>query len=342
MQKADFRSDTVTSPDPAMRAAMAAAAVGDDVYAEDPTVAELQAELAEMAGFEAGLFTPSGTMANQIALAVHCRPGSEVILPEGAHIYEFEPGSMAVIGGLLPRLVRAPYGVPDAAEVEAAVQDSIHKAETGLICLENTHNSAGGTVVPPDAVRSVAAVAARHGLPLHLDAARGFNAAVALGVTIRDVCAGFDSASICLSKGLGAPVGSVLLGSREFIRRAHRLRKLLGGGMRQAGILAAGGLIAIREGPGRLQRDHALARRLGEEVAALDSTAVDLASVQTNMVYVQVPDAAAAVRTLAAHGVLCNALGHGRIRFVTHWQLGEADVDRAVSALASILTGAEA
>ncbi len=325
-----------------MRAAMAAAVVGDDVYAEDPTVAQLQAELAAMTGFEAGLFTPSGTMANQIALAVHCRPGSEVILPEGAHIYEFEPGSMAVIGGLLPRLVSAPYGVPDAAEVEAAVQDSIHKAETGLVCLENTHNVAGGTVVPVEASRSIAAVARRHGLPLHLDAARGFNAAVALGVSIREVCDGFDSASICLSKGLGAPVGSVLLGSHDFIRRAHRLRKLLGGGMRQAGILAAAGLIAIREGPERLARDHALARRLGEEVATLDSTAVDLHSVQTNMVYVQVPDAAAAVRTLGEHGVLCNAMSQRRIRFVTHWQLDGQDVDRAVSALAGILSRTEA
>ena len=336
MQTADFRSDTVTRPDAAMRQAMLEAPVGDDVYFEDPTVAELQAELAAMTGFEAGLFTPSGTMANQIALAVHCRPGQEVIMPQGAHVYEYEPGAMAVIGGLLPRLVPAPLGVPEVAHVEAAIQDSVHKAETGLISLENTHNAAGGTVVPLEHCREISAVAHHHGLPVHLDAARGFNAAAALGVSIADVCVGFDSVSICLSKGLGAPVGSVLLGSVAFISRAHRLRKMLGGGMRQAGILAAAGLIAIREGPDRLHQDHARARQLAEGLADIPGVTVDMEAVQTNMVYVAVQDAAATSRELASHGVLCNALD-GKLRFVTHHQLADGAVDQAVAAFRTVL-----
>src|SRR5690606_21330756 len=235
----DLRSDTVTQPTEAMRRAMAAAEVGDDVYAEDPTVARLQARLAEMTGFEAGLFVPSGTMSNQIALAVHCRRGTEVILPEGAHIYEYEPGAMALISGVLPRLVPAPGGVPSAAAVRAAVRRSVHQAPTGLVALENTHNGAGGAVVSLESQRAVQAVARDEELPVRLDGARAFNAAAALGVSIAEVCAGFDSVSICLSKGLGAPVGSVLLGSRGFLEEAHRYRKLLGGGMRQAGVLAA-------------------------------------------------------------------------------------------------------
>lgn len=315
---------------------MSAASLGDDVYFEDPTVAQLQTELAAATGFEAGLFMPSGTMANQVALAVHCPRGSEVIVTEGAHIYEFEPGSMAVIGGLLPRIVPAPYGVPDPADIEAAIQDSIHKAETGLIALENTHNTAGGTVVPLDVVARVTEIAREHGLPSHLDAARGYNAAVALGVGIDEVCRGFDSVSICLSKGLGAPVGSVLLGSKEFIRRAHRLRKLLGGGMRQAGILAAAGLLAIREGPAALAADHARARRLATELAALPGVNVDLKSVQTNMVYVTVDDAAGVARGLGQAGVLVNAMGRNRLRFVTHHHLGDAEVEQAVSAMAGL------
>ncbi len=320
-----------------MREAMQTAALGDDVYFEDPTVAGLQSELAEMTGFEAGLFMPSGTMANQVALAVHCRPGMEVIMPEGAHIYEFEPGSMSVIGGLLPRLVKAPYGVPAPEDVDAAVQNSIHKAETGLLSLENTHNFAGGTVVALEAGAELIAVARRHGLPVHLDGARAFNAAVALGVSIREVCAGFDSVSICLSKGLSAPVGSVLLGSAEFIRRAHRLRKLLGGGMRQAGVLAAAGLVAIREMPAKLEADHVLARQLAASFSELPGISVDMASVQTNMVYLELPDAAGVAAALGKEGVLVNALGETRLRFVTHHQLDGAAAERATRAMRTVL-----
>jgi len=334
----DLRSDTVTQPTEAMRRAMAAAEVGDDVYAEDPTVARLQARLAETTGFEAGLFVPSGTMSNQIALAVHCRRGTEVILPEGAHIYEYEPGAMALISGVLPRLVPAPGGVPSAAAVRAAVRRSVHQAPTGLVALENTHNGAGGAVVPLESQRAVQAVARDEGLPVHLDGARAFNAAAALGVSIAEVCAGFDSVSICLSKGLGAPVGSVLLGSRGFLEEAHRYRKLLGGGMRQAGVLAAAGLVALDTMPGVLHHDHARARRLAEGLAGLPGVSLDLASVQTNMVYLTVElDGHGAAEALAARcaarGVRFNAMSPHQARLVTHHQVDDAQVERAVEVI---------
>ncbi len=331
----DLRSDTVTRPTPEMRRAMAEAEVGDDVYGEDPTVNRLEAAVAEMAGFEAALFVPSGTMGNQIALAVHLRRGQEVIVPDGAHVYEYEPGSMAVISGALPRFVRAPSGLPDPAEVEAAVHGPGHQAPTGLVVLENTHNTAGGTVLPLDAVAQVQAVARRRSLPVHLDGARAFNAAAALGVDIAAVCTGFDTASLCLSKGLGAPVGTVLVGSRDHIAEAHRYRKLLGGGMRQAGVLAAACLVALREGPARLPGDHARARRLAEGIAALPGVTVDLATVQTNIVYFSVDGYPASdlASACAREGVLFNAMGRNRGRLVTHHQVSDEDVDRALAVI---------
>lgn len=319
-----------------MQRAMANAETGDDVYAEDPTVNRLQVLLAELTDFEAGLFLPSGTMANQVALAVHADRGSEVILPEGAHVYEFEPGSMAVIAGLLPRLVSAPGGLPAAEAVQAAVQRSIHQAPTGLIVLENTHNRAGGTVVPLELCAAISRVAAAENLPFHLDGARAFNAAAALRSSIAAVCAGFDSVSICLSKGLAAPVGSVLLGSREFITAAHRYRKLLGGGMRQAGVLAAAGIIGLTEMTGRLVEDHERAARLARGLTAVEGIIVDLASVQTNMVYLQVPAAAALVGRLAERGVLCNALGPDTIRLVTHCDVNDDDISFALEQFAQV------
>ncbi len=335
----DLRSDTVTVPTDAMRRAMATAEVGDDVYGEDPTVNRLQERLAEMTGMEAGLFVPSGSMSNQLALAVHCVRGSEVILPEGAHIYEFEPGAMAQISGLLPRLVAAPGGVPAAADVRAAIRRSVHQAPTSLIALENTHNLAGGTVVPLERQREIQAVARDEGLPTHLDGARAFNAAAALGVEIGAVCRGFDSVSICLSKGLGAPVGSVLLGSREFIARAHRYRKMLGGGMRQAGVLAAAGLVALESLPQELAHDHARARRLAEGLSGVPGLQLDLAAVQTNMVYLEVRDAdgAPAAEVLAAacgaRGVRFNAMGPRLARLVTHHQIDDEQVDTALTVI---------
>jgi threonine aldolase len=338
-QRIDLRSDTVTRPTPAMRRAMAAAEVGDDVYGEDPTVLRLQSMLAEMAGFEAGLLLPTGTMSNLVALAAHAERGSEVILPEGGHIYEFELGGMAVVSGLIPRPVAAPLGVPAVADVRAAVGRSVHQAPTGLISLENTHNRAGGTVVPLERCRELIELAADEGLPIHLDGARSFNAAAALGVPIADVCRGFDSVSICLSKGLAAPAGTVLLGSRDFVRRAHRYRKLLGGGMRQAGVLAAAGIVALEEMAGRLAEDHARARALAEGLSGLPGVAIDMAAVQTNMVYLRVADtrahaqgtgAAGLARELGEQGILCNALPGNAIRLVTHYEIGDEDVERAL------------
>lgn len=319
-----------------MRRAMAEAEVGDDVYGEDPTVNRLQEVLAERAGFEAGLLMPTGTMSNQVAIAVHTRRGEEVIVPEGAHVYEYELGSMAVVSGALPRTIPAPLGVPEAAAVRAAVHRSVHQAPTGLIVLENTHNRAGGTVVPLGRCAEIATVAREEGLPLHLDGARAFNAAAALGVSLAEVCRGFDSASLCLSKGLAAPVGTVLLGSTAFIREAHRYRKLLGGGMRQAGVVAAAGLVALDEMSARLAEDHARARALAEGLVRL-GVSVDLAAVQTNMVYLTVPDAPALAARLARKGVLCGALGPQSVRMVTHYEIGDDDVARTLEAVEACL-----
>lgn len=326
----DLRSDTVTRPTAAMRRAMADAEVGDDVYGEDPTVTRLEALVAERAGHEAALFVPSGTMGNQIALAVHAQRGSEAIVPEGAHVYEYELGAMAVIAGVVPRFVPAPGGVPAPADVRAAVTNSVHVAPSGVVVLENTHNRAGGTVVPLEVVEAVGAEARAAGLPYHLDGARAWNAAVALGVPLERVCAPFDSASLCLSKGLGAPVGSVWVGPRALRAQAHRYRKLLGGGMRQAGVLAAAALVAVETMVDRLVEDHERARVLAEGLARLPGVRVDLASVQTNMVYAGVADGPAMARALHDEGVLVNALGPRSVRLVTHADLRDGDVERAL------------
>jgi threonine aldolase len=332
----DLRSDTLTRPTPAMRRAMAEAEVGDDVYGEDPTVARLEATVAEMAGKEAGLFVPSGTMGNQIALAAHTRRGVEVIAPVGAHVYEYELGSMAVLSGLMPRLVPAPGGVPDPAAVRAAISPGRHQAPTGLIVLENTHNKAGGTVVPLAVAREVAEVARVAGLPLHLDGARAWNAAVALGVPLAEVCAPFDSVSLCLSKGLAAPVGSVLVGTRRLVAEAHRYRKMFGGGMRQAGVLAAAGLVAVTAMVDRLADDHRRARRLAEALQGIDGVVVDLATVQTNMVYLGVRDARAFVPWLERAGLRANAMGANAVRLVTHADVDDDDIAFAAAVVRGV------
>jgi threonine aldolase len=325
----DLRSDTVTRPDDAMRRAMAEAAVGDDVYGEDPTTVRLQEELAERTGHEAGLFFPSGTMSNQAAIAALTGRGVEVIVPAGAHVYEYEIGAMSLLSGLTPRPIPAPGGVPTPDAVHDAVHRSPHQAPTGLLVLENTHNKAGGTVVPLDRQRALIEAGRAEGLPVHLDGARAYNAAVALGVEIADVAAGFDTVSICLSKGLGAPVGTVLVGRRDVLRDAHRYRKAFGGGMRQIGGLAAAGLEAIRHGPARLADDHARARALAEGLQGVPGVTIDLHSVQSNMVYLAVEDAPAVAADWDAHGVRANALGPRTIRLVTHRHVGDDDVAAA-------------
>ncbi|MBB5363179.1 threonine aldolase family protein [Deinococcus humi] len=329
---ADLRSDTVTTPTPEMRAAMASAAVGDDVYGEDPTVNELQAEVARLTGFEAGLFMPSGSMTNQVAIAVHTRRGEEVVCAEGSHIYEWELGMMAAFSGVVPRFVPAPLGVPAPEAVRLAVRHSVHQSPTGLISLENTHNKAGGTIIPIDTIREIRAVADAEGLPLHLDGARVFNAAAALDVPLSEITRHFHTVSVCLSKGLGAPVGSVLVGSAEAMKQAHRYRKMLGGGMRQAGILAAAALVALRDGPTRLKEDHRRTRELAEALvkAGFD---VNLAAVQTNIIYVTLPNAAGQVAKWAEQGVLASALGPDSVRFVLHHQTGDGALEQAIEVL---------
>ncbi|GGR01314.1 threonine aldolase family protein [Deinococcus ruber] len=331
----DLRSDTVTTPTPHMRAAMAEALVGDDVYGEDPTVNELQQETAALLGFEAGLFMPSGTMTNQVAIAVHTQRGQEVICAEGSHIYEWELGMMATFSGVVPRFVPAPVGVPDPAQVRRAVRHSIHQSPTGLIALENTHNKAGGTVLPHEVIVGIREVADAEGLPLHLDGARLMNAAAAQNVPARQIARYFDSVSLCLSKGLGAPVGSVLVGSKRFIASAHRYRKMMGGGMRQAGTLAAAGLIALREGPANLPGDHRRARELAETLVQAGYD-VDLSTVQTNIVYATIQDAQAKVEGWAAQGLLASALDIDRVRFVLHYQIDDAMLQRAKEIVAGM------
>ncbi len=334
----DLRSDTVTQPTPKMRQAMMDAQVGDDVYGQDPTVNRLQEMLAEQTGFEAGLLMPSGTMSNQIAIAVHTKRGQEVIAPEGAHVYEYELGSMAVISGALPRLVPAPLGIPEVEDIRNAIHRSIHQAPTGMIVLENTHNKAGGTVVPLERCHEIAQLAKEESLPLHLDGARAANAAAALKVSLADLCAPFDSVSLCLSKGLAAPVGTVLLGSQDFIKEAHRYRKMLGGGMRQAGVLAAAGIVAVEEMLGRLGEDHARARGLAEVLAQLPEITLDLSTVQTNMIYFHVSDAASVTEKMVEQSVLCNALGPQTIRLVTHYHITDEDVTKAVNVIQEVVS----
>ncbi len=325
----DLRSDTVTRPTPAMRRAMAEAQVGDDVYGEDPAVIRLQDLAAELLGFERALFFPSGTMANQVALLLHLPRGSEVLAPEGAHLYEYELGAPALLAGALVRAVPAPGGVPDLEALKRAIRRGPFQAPTGLIALENTHNLAGGRVVPLEVQKAVQALAQAHGLPTHLDGARLFNAATFLGVEAKEVARGFTTLMVSLSKGLGAPVGSLLLLPKDLEAEARRYRKLLGGGLRQAGVLAAAGILALTEGPKHLKRDHALARALAEGLARLG---LKVEPVETNMVYLEVPDPQGFLERLKAQGVLAGAVG-GRVRFVTHRDLRGEDIPQALEAV---------
>ena len=336
----DLRSDTVTKPTDAMRAAMAAAEVGDDVYGEDPTINRLQERAAEIFEKEAALFVPSGCMGNQIAVKVHTRLGDEVIIEDRGHIYQHEMGAAGVISGVLVRPVRSEdrTGHLTWTEIETALRvgEGYDSSSTGLICIENSHNMAGGTVMTAEQCSELCAKAHDLGLPVHLDGARVFNAAVALETSVAELTRDCDSVMFCLSKGLGAPVGSMLVGSHDFIAEARSWRKRLGGGMRQAGILAAAGLIALEESPKRLHEDHANAHRLAEGLAEIPGISIDPESVGTNIV---IFDVSATEKTpqeicarLGENGVL--AFGWGTvIRFVTHQHISREDIDRAIKAV---------
>ncbi len=313
---------------------MADAAVGDDAYGEDPTVRELEERSANMLGFPAALFVTSGTQANQVAIGVHCRPGDELIAESGSHCINFETGAIAALWGVQPRPIASDRGILSADQINAAVRPvGDHFPRSQLLCIENTHNLGGGTVWPIDAYRSAVHAARAQQLRVHLDGARLFNAQVAAGVRAAEYAGIADSASVCFSKGLGAPAGSALCGSVDFIREGRRLRRRLGGGMRQAGILAAAGLYALAHNIERLAEDHANARRLAEGLAAIRGIELDLARVETNMVYVELPFLAAeSVARLRSVGVWVNAEGRTErtVRFVCHLDVARSDVDEAL------------
>ncbi len=341
----DLRSDTVTLPSPAMRRAMADAELGDDVYGEDPTVNRLQDLAAELLGKEAGLFVASGTMGNLVSLLAHAPRGSEVILGDEAHIFHYEQGGASVVGGLAYHTIPTnKLGDLPLERMAEAIRDASnpHYALPGVICLENTHNRCGGTVLSLEYTAQVRELATAHALPLHLDGARLPNAAIALGVDLRTVSAPFDSVQLDLSKGLAAPVGGVVVGSKAFIHRAHRARKLLGGGMRQAGVIAAAGIVALEQMVERLAEDHVHARVLAEGLAELPHVRLDLETVQTNLIVFRLnPERwtpAAFINAMREHGILLGGFGDDRLRFATRYGITRAEIDATLVAAKRVLT----
>ncbi len=339
----DLRSDTLTIPTPAMREAMATAEVGDDVFGEDPTINKLQEMAAARLGLEAALLVSSGTMGNLTAMLAHCGRGDEIILGDQSHIYVYEGGGTAVVGGIHPRSVpNQPDGTLKLDDIERNIRpkDS-HYPETRLIALENTHNRMGGAVLTPDYMQQVSAIAQAHDLKLHVDGARIFNAAAALNVDVKELTRGADSVTFCLSKGLSAPVGSVLCGSKAFIQIAHKRRKVLGGGMRQAGVIAAAGVVALEQMTERLREDHANARVLAEGIAYIDGLHVDVNGVKSNMVYFDIDpampfDAAELCRRATTERVKMNPAAPRRIRMVTHCWVSRDEVIEATEAIAHV------
>ncbi|PRP68939.1 low-specificity L-threonine aldolase [Chromobacterium amazonense] len=341
MQWIDLRSDTVTQPTPAMRQAMFDAPVGDDVYGDDPTVQKLEALAADTLGKEAALFVPSGTFGNQLALYTHCRRGDEVIAEDNSHLVWHEAGAAAVIAGAHMRTIEGEGGVMavEAIERRIRVGDDIHEPRTGLICLENAHSN--GRVLPLSAMADTAALARAYGVPVHLDGARVFNAAAYLGCEAREIARHADSVMFCLSKGLAAPVGSILAGRADFIARARRKRKLLGGGLRQAGVIAAPGIVALTEMAARLDEDHQNARYLAEGLAKLPCIDLDPADVHINLVWFRFNaeiDASELMSALKQAGFLANPPHQGAMRLVTHWQVSRADIDRLLEVMQRVLS----
>ncbi|HXG82445.1 MAG TPA: GntG family PLP-dependent aldolase [Pyrinomonadaceae bacterium] len=341
----DLRSDTVTKPTPKMRRAMAEAEVGDDVYGEDPTVNRLQERAAEIFQKEAALFVPTGSLGNQIAVKIHTKPGQEVVIEERGHIYNYEMAAMAAISGTLARPVKSADGggILNWEEINGAIHANdapYYVARTGLIALENSHNLAGGTVLSKEQTDEICEKSHVLRIPVHLDGARIFNAAVALDETVADLCASVDSVQFCLSKGLGAPVGSMILGTKDFIDEARAWRKLLGGGMRQVGVLAAAGLIALEETPKTLHIDHENAKLLAEGVANLNGVSIDAERVATNIVIFDVANAKLSAGEICAklkkYEILASPFGSA-IRMVMHYDVSKKNIETTLKALHEIL-----
>ncbi|WP_409250902.1 low-specificity L-threonine aldolase [Bacillus sp. SCS-153A] len=337
----DLRSDTVTKPTKEMREAALNAAVGDDVYGEDPSVIELEQTAAELLGKEAALFVTSGTQGNQIAVLTHCAPGNEVILEAESHIFYYESGAISAFAGVQPRTIKGNRGAMDPAEVEAAIrEDDQHFPETGLICLENTHNRAGGAIVSAANMKAIYSIAHKHNIPVHVDGARLFNASAAEGVPLTHFTQYSDTVQVCLSKGLGAPVGSIIAGSKDFIKKARKWRKRLGGGLRQAGIIAAPGLYALNNMRERLAVDHDNAKLLAEGLNSLDKLKI-ANSVDTNIVVADVTGlgvtSAQFTEKLKEEGVLAVTFGPSLVRFTTHFDVSREDIDRAISVVHKIV-----
>lgn len=346
-QIVDLRSDTVTKPTPEMRKAMFEAEVGDDVYAEDPTINKLEQRAAEVFGREAAIFVPTGSMGNQVAIKVHTRPGQEIICEERGHIYNYELAMMSQFSGCLPRTISTENGWMTWDQIKRKIQPSTYyMAQTGLIELENTHNMAGGTVYPQGIADEICDKAHEVGLPVHLDGARIFNAATALGKPVSEITRKFDSVMFCLSKGLGAPVGSMLVGSKSFIEKARIYRKSLGGGMRQAGILAAAGLIALEKMPARLREDHANAKFIAEGLAQIPGIKIDVTTVQTNILIFDISGTGMKsdefTRKLGERGIKAGGVNPELVRFVTHMDVDHAACARALEVVREIFSGKSA
>jgi len=339
----DLRSDTVTKPTPAMRKAMAEAEVGDDVYSEDPTVIRLQEKSAEIFGKEEAIFMPTGSMGNQVAVKLHTKPGDEIVTEERGHIFNYEMGTPAVVAGVLTRPVKSENsnGILKWSDIEPAlhVDQPYYACPTGLICLENSHNLAGGSVMFADECEEICDKAHELGIPVHLDGARIFNAAAATKQSVAELTKSVDSVQFCLSKGLGAPIGSMLLGTKDFIEEARVWRKRFGGGMRQVGVLAAAGLVALEESPQKLLQDHENAKLLAEGVANLDSVKIDLNTVQTNIVIFDVSEAALSsneiCEQLKSENILAIPFGNA-IRMVTHFDISQEEIQIALNQLKTI------
>ncbi len=343
MRIIDLRSDTVTLPTPAMREAIYQAEVGDDVFGEDPTVNRLEEMAAERLGKEMALYVVSGTMGNLVSLLTHCGRGDEFIVGHLAHTFLYEAGGSAALGGIHPRTVlNQPDGTMDLADIEAAIRaENVHYPRTRLVCLENTHNRCGGAALTPEYTKAVCELAQSHGLAVHLDGARVFNAAVALGVDVRELVENVDSVQFCLSKGLSAPVGSVICGDKDFIYEARRNRKIVGGGMRQAGIIAAAGIVALEQMVDRLAEDHANARRLAEGLAGISGLVVNPGRVQTNIVIFELNSERLTPAEFAARlderGVKLLAIGGQRLRAVTHYGIEGDDIEVALAVVGEVM-----